>query len=85
MGKSACRQLRQREGRATDTVAPHRSRMLCRRLARCRALCDTHQVRSCHLSCRRPQWAAKLFDPKSGRAVDFYTTAPAIIVYTGNW
>lgn len=33
----------------------------------------------------RPQWAAKLLDPESGRGVEFYTTAPAIIVYTGNW
>ena len=33
----------------------------------------------------RPQWAAKLLDPESGRGVEFYTSAPAIIVYTGNW
>ncbi|PRW56102.1 Aldose 1-epimerase [Chlorella sorokiniana] len=31
-----------------------------------------------------PQWAAKLLDPESGRGVEFYTTAPAMIVYTGN-
>ncbi len=39
----------------------------------------------CNASARRPQWAAKLLDPASGRGVEFYTTAPGLIVYTGNW
>ena len=34
---------------------------------------------------RRLRLAATLVDPASGRGLDILTTAPAGIVYTGNW
>ncbi|KAL4421637.1 hypothetical protein ABPG75_010928 [Micractinium tetrahymenae] len=32
-----------------------------------------------------PEWAATLVDPASGRGVHIFTTAPGMVVYTGNW
>jgi aldose 1-epimerase len=33
----------------------------------------------------RPEFAATVLDPKSGRAMDVYTTEPGLQFYTGNF
>jgi aldose 1-epimerase len=33
---------------------------------------------------RRPKWAATVYSPETGRAMDLLTNAPGLQLYTGN-